>query len=230
MIESFRFCVVGCGGTGSNFAELLVRTGATRIDLVDGSEVKESGLNRVFAFSESDRGAQKTKALKARLGAIRTKLKEINRYPTHFRTAEQSIDDSQGDAAVWAAVATADVVFIAVDERDSRLAVEKFCLEEGSGRYLSCGVRVDPKNDEFAFVCNWRPVSPEKGIDHYDGYGPENASFGSIVIEATSIAFTMLLSHLKDAQSDFVKYYKKYDGTFRPTEISINGKTSYNRQ
>ena len=36
--------------------------------------------------------------------------------------------------------------------------------------------------------------SPAKGVDHYDGYGPENASFGSIVIEAASIAFTMLLS------------------------------------
>ena len=28
-LRSLRFCIVGCGGTGANFAEMLVRTGAT---------------------------------------------------------------------------------------------------------------------------------------------------------------------------------------------------------
>lgn len=212
-----RFCVVGCGGAGGNFAEMLVRTGATKVDLVDGSDVKQSGLNRVFAYSDSDCGVKKTTALANRLNSIRPNL-SIRQFPTHFRTPEQSVDDSQGDTDVWLAVSTAYAVFIAVDERDSRLAVEKFCLKEGSGRYLSCGIRVDAANDDFQFECHWRPKSPAKGVDHYDGYGPENASFGSIVGEATSIAFTMLLSHLYDPNSKFVSYYRRYDGTFRPIE------------
>ncbi len=212
-----RFCVVGCGGAGGNFAEMLVRTGATKIDLVDGSDVKRSGLNRVFAYSESDCGVKKTAALARRLHAIRPNL-SIGEFPTHFRTREQSMDDSQHDTDVWFAVSTAYAVFIAVDERDSRLAVEKFCHKEGSGRYLSCGIRVDPKNSDFRFECHWRPESPAKGVDHYDGYGPENASFGSIVVEATSIAFTMLLAHLHDPKSDFVSYCKRYDGAFRPIQ------------
>ena len=225
-LQTHRFCVVGCGGAGSNFAEMLVRTGATKIDLVDGTEVKRSGLNRVFAFSESDCGAQKAEALKDRLCAIRPDL-TIRHFPTHFRTREQSEDASQGDADVWLAVAQADAVFIAVDNRDSRLAVEKFCSNEGTGRYLSCGIRVDPGNGDFQFTCNWRPKSQEKGESHYDGYGPKNASFGSIVVEATSVAFTMLLSHLMDAKSDFTSYYKRYDDTLRPIELTINGKSSY---
>ena len=210
-----RFCVVGCGGAGGNFAEMLVRTGATQVDLVDGSAVKRSGLNRVFAYSESDCGVDKTAALAERLHAIRSDL-SIRQFPTHFRTREQSVDDSQGDTDVWLAVSTAYAVFIAVDERDSRLAVEKFCLEEGSGRYLSCGIRVDAANDDFRYECHWRPESPAKGVDHYDGYGPDNASFGSVVVEATSIAFTMLLSHLHDPNSDFRSYSKRYDSAFRP--------------
>ena len=210
-----RFCVVGCGGAGSNFAEMLVRTGATQVDLVDGTDVKRSGLNRVFAYSESDCGVKKTAALAKRLNSVRPNL-SIRQFSTHFRTPEQSVDDSQGDTDVWLAVANAYAVFIAVDERDSRLAVEEFCLKEGSGRYLSCGIRVDPTNDDFRFECHWRPKSPAKGVDHYDGYGPENASFGSIVVEATSIAFTMLLSHLHDPNSDFVSYSKRYDAAFRP--------------
>ena len=111
---------------------MLVRTGATKVDLVDGSDVKRSGLNRVFAYSESDCGVNKTAALAKRLNAISPNL-SIRQFPTHFRTPEQSVDNSQGDTDVWLAVATAYAVFIAVDERDSRLAVEKFCLEQGSG-------------------------------------------------------------------------------------------------
>ena len=216
-LRDHRFCVVGCGGAGGNFAEMLVRTGATNVDLIDGADVKPSGLNRVFAYSESDCGVKKTTALAERLDAIRPNL-SIRQFPTRFRTPEQSVDDSQGDPDVWLAVANAYAVFIAVDERHSRLAVENFCLKEGSGRYLSCGIRVDAANGDFRFECHWRPQSPAKGVDHYDGYGPENASFGSIVVEATSIAFTMLLSHLHDVNSDFVSYCKRYDGAFRPIE------------
>ena len=220
-LRDHRFCVIGCGGAGGNFAEMLVRTGAMEVDLIDGADVKRSGLNRVFAYSESDCGVKKTAALAERLHAIRPNL-SIRQFPTHFRTPEQSVDNSQSDMDVWLAVANAYAVFIAVDERDSRLAVEKFCHEEGSGRYLSCGIRVDPEKSDFRFECHWRPESPEKGIDHYDGYGPENASFCSIVVEATSIAFTMLLAHLHDPKSDFVSYSKRYNGAFRPIEQEIN--------
>ena len=70
-LRSLRFCIVGCGGTGANFAEMLVRTGATRLTLIDGSGVEESNLNRVFSFSYSDCGDPKVEALKRRLESIR---------------------------------------------------------------------------------------------------------------------------------------------------------------
>ena len=225
-LQKHRFCVVGCGGAGGNFAEMLVRTGAKKIDLIDGTKVKRSGLNRVFAFSERDCDARKTEALKNRLCAIRPDL-DIQHFPTQFRTKEQSVDASQDDADMRLAVAQAYAVFIAVDNRDSRLALEQFCSNAGTGRYLSCGIRIDPENDDFQFACNWRPKFEEKGPGHKDGYGPRNASFGSIVVEATSVAFTMLLSHLMDERSDFTSYHKRYDGTLRPIEITINGTSSY---
>jgi len=216
-LESSQFCVVGCGGTGGNFAEMLVRTGATKVDLIDGMDVKQSGLNRVFAYSRSDCGEKKTTALSRRLHAIRPDL-SIREYPTHFRTPEQSMGNLSLESDVCCAVATAVVVFVAVDQRDSRRAVEEFCREERDGNYLSCGVHIDPGDDIFEFECNWQPKSPKKEDDQHDGYGPENASFGSIVVEAASVAFTMLLSHLRDPNSDFVNYTKRYDGAFRPIQ------------
>ena len=50
-LRTKRFSVVGCGGTGANFAEMLVRSGATQIDLIDGDVVNESNLNRVSSFA-----------------------------------------------------------------------------------------------------------------------------------------------------------------------------------
>ena len=55
-LRSLRFCIVGCGGTGANFAEMLVRTGATRLALIDGAVVKEEDLNRVFGLLLCRRG------------------------------------------------------------------------------------------------------------------------------------------------------------------------------
>ena len=62
-----------------------------------------------------------------------------------------------------------------------------------------------------------RPKTP---IEHKDaqGYGPENASFASIILEATSVAFTMLLSHLKCKNSNFRSYRKRYGANFQPVE------------
>ena len=58
-LRSLHFCIVGCGGTGASFAEMLVRTGALRLTLIDGSRVEDSNLNRVFSFFPEDYGKRK---------------------------------------------------------------------------------------------------------------------------------------------------------------------------
>ena len=65
-----RFAIVGCGGTGAIFAEMLVRSGATRVSLIDGGRVKETDLNRVFSYGLSDIDQPKVSALRRRLERI----------------------------------------------------------------------------------------------------------------------------------------------------------------
>ena len=60
------------------------------------------------------------------------------------------------------------------------------------------------------------------GQAEVEGYGPENASFASIVLEATSVAFTMLLSHLRDGKSPFRRYRRKYDANFMLVETLVS--------
>ena len=225
-LRSLRFCMVGCGGTGANFAEMLVRTGATQLTLIDGADVEESNLNRVFSFSSADLAKPKVDALKKRLESIRAGL-EICTLRDSFRKPEDILEDHPLGQCVRDAVHDADVVFIGTDTNQSRLAIERLCRDKGGGMFLSCGVLVDRKSGVFEFECNWSPGTPAKRADE-EGYGPENASFASIVHEATSVAFTMLLSHLRCEHSDFKSYLRRYDASFQPVETVVNGRSNGN--
>ena len=228
VMEKFRtldFCVVGCGGTGATFAEMLVRSGATRLSLIDGDVVDESNLNRVPSFAWPDIKRCKVAALKARLDAIRPGL-HIRALPTTFKEPEDILDDPLGQPA-RDAVHDAHVVFVGTDTNTSRLAIEALRVPRHSGMLLSCGILVDRKRGIFEFECNWSPQTPpERAQD--EGYGPDDASFAALVLEATAVAFTMLISHLGNSGSDFRSYVRRYDAAFRPVETLVNGTPNCN--
>lgn len=224
-LRSLHFCIVGCGGTGASFAEMLVRTGALRLTLIDGSRVEDSNLNRVFNFFPEDCAKKKVEVLKKRLESIRPGCLRVSAIPDSFRKPKDILETHLVGQRARDAVCDADVVFIGTDTNGSRLAVEKLCQEENKRMYLSCGVRVDPAAGVFEFECAWLPKTPPEREDE-EGYGPKNASFGSIVHEAVSVAFTMLLSHLKCADSSFRWHYRKYDGSLQPVETIVNQRSS----
>ena len=223
-LQNLVFCIVGCGGTGANFAEMLIRSGAKKLTLIDGDFVDDSNLNRVFSYSATDIDMPKVEALKNRLEIVRPDL-HIRTFCDSFRTPENISEGYEIGQQVRDAVHDADVVFVGTDTGTSRIAVESLCREKIGGMYLSCGVLVDRKSGRYAFECNWSPQTPAQHKDA-EGYGPEGASFASIIQEATSVAFTMLLSHLVSAQSDFRSYVKEYDANFAPVEVLINEKPS----
>ncbi len=220
-LKTLQFCIVGCGGTGASFAEMLVRTGAKRLVLIDGGTVKASGLNRVFGFAAQDIGRLKVEALAERLEAIGRDEIDVCVLADSFRSPDQILDYNILGQSVRDAVHDADVVFAATDTNTSRLGIEQLCRDKGSGMLLCCGVRVDREGGEYKFECAWSPKTPEDQAE-VAGYGPDNASFASIVLEATAVAFTMLLSHLRDGKSPFRRYQRKYDANFMVVDTSVS--------
>ena len=107
------------------------------------------------------------------------------------------------------------------------MAIEELCRSKIPRMYLSCGVHIDRKEGEYFFVCIWSPKTPRESRAA-EGYGPENASYAAIVHEATSVAFSMLLSHLSFPASAFRYYFRRYDRHFRPVETVVNGMSSDN--
>jgi hypothetical protein len=219
-LRSLRFCIVGCGGTGANFADMLVRTGARRLTLIDGGTVKESGLNRVLCFTAKDVGKPKVEVLERHLRAIAGNDLDVCSLSDSFRRPDQILDGNTVGQRVRDKVHDADVVFAATDTNTSRLAIEELCRAKDGGMLLCCGVRVDREAGVYEYECAWSPKTPEDRAD-VEGYGPENASFASIVLEATSVAFTMLLSHLQSGKNQFRCYQKKYDANFAPLEPTV---------
>ena len=219
-LKSMKFCIVGCGGTGAHFAELLVRSGATELDLIDGSKVKESDLNRIFCFSASDIGQPKVNVLKSYLETIGPGL-TIRSLRDSFRTPEAILKSNPLGQQARDYVYDADVVFIATDTNKSRIAIERLCDEKIGGSYLSCGIWIDIDKDDLIFECAMYPNTPVEA-EEMEGYGPENASYAAIVHEASSVAFSMLLNHLRRETRDFKFYRKRYDSNFLPIEVIVN--------
>ena len=219
-LGSLRFCIVGCGGTGANFADMLVRTGARRLSLIDGGHVKASSLNRVLGFTDQDVGEPKVEVLARRLLAVGGDGLDVLALPDSFRGPEQIMDDNSLGQRVRDAVQDADVVFAGTDTNTSRMGIESLCRDKDGGMLLCCGVEVDRVAGVYKYECAWSPKTPPEREDAV-GYGPENASFASIVLEASSVAFTMLLSHLRPGGSPFRKYRRVYDANFVPVETTV---------
>ncbi|MDD5504619.1 MAG: sulfur carrier protein ThiS adenylyltransferase ThiF [Candidatus Omnitrophica bacterium] len=72
--DSVKVAIAGCGGLGSNCAFNLVRSGITRLKLIDFDFVEQSNLNRQFFFY-SQIGMPKPDALAQNLMAINPELK-----------------------------------------------------------------------------------------------------------------------------------------------------------
>lgn len=66
--------IIGCGGLGSNVAEMLVRSGIGRLTLIDFDTVDESNLNRQFFFRDQI-GMPKVVALAENLRRIRSDVR-----------------------------------------------------------------------------------------------------------------------------------------------------------
>jgi len=66
--------IIGCGGLGSNVAEMLVRSGVGRLTLVDFDAVDERNLNRQFFFRDQI-GMPKVIALAENLQRIRSDVR-----------------------------------------------------------------------------------------------------------------------------------------------------------
>ena len=202
-IETITFCIVGCGAVGAAFAEMLVRTGAQNIILIDGDSVELTNLNRVTAFLLSDVDKKKVDILEERLKAINPNV-NIKKASYHLKRLDPNSPPETQDTRNL--VVNSGIVINVPDNNKSRITCQELCADF-SIKTLSIGVRI--KKDFSEYECVWNPKVLDQDRRDDEGYG--DGSYIAIVAEATSVGFMMLLHHLENSESnDFVNYYKKY--------------------
>ena len=85
-IRRTRVLIAGCGGLGSNMAQMLVRSGFQNLTLIDFDVVDNSNLNRQFFFPDQ-LGKAKTQALAENLLRLEPDL-ELRLLPCRLTGAE----------------------------------------------------------------------------------------------------------------------------------------------
>lgn len=120
LLAGTRVAIIGCGGLGSNVAEMLVRSGIGALTLVDFDVVETDNLNRQFFFRDQV-GEPKTEALAANLRRIRPSVE--------LRLVLERVTE----ANLLPLVTGADVVVEAVDTAEAKAMVLNTCLRELPG-------------------------------------------------------------------------------------------------
>lgn len=116
-LRTCTVAVIGCGGLGSNVAEMLVRSGVGRLMLADFDIVDERNLNRQFFF-RNQIGMSKVVALAENLQRIRS---DVRLDLVAERVTEENL---------IGLVRGACAIVEAVDEADVKAMILNTCLTE----------------------------------------------------------------------------------------------------
>lgn len=89
-LRAKRVILFGVGGVGSWAAECLVRTGLTRLTLVDGDTVQASNINRQLPATRATLNRPKVEALRERLLTINPEA-DIVAIPEFYHTDNENL-------------------------------------------------------------------------------------------------------------------------------------------
>lgn len=135
MTADQRIVLAGAGGIGSVLAEMLARSGFTRIGLIDDDLLEVTNLNRFAGGYHEDVGKPKVEVIARHLERIRPGIE--------VTALQQRVDSPEAESLM----AAADWVLLSTDSHSSRHAVQQTCL-----RYavplISAGVNISVEKDD----------------------------------------------------------------------------------
>lgn len=148
--------IVGCGAIGSHAADLLFRSGISRLTLIDPEIYRPGNIIR-HTGHHSNAGASKTGAVKARLAATGLDTNDVTTENAHLSSPEQALElvrshdlvvDATADGRAtallrWAGEATATTVVSVCVQRDGGIArVDRFPLREFESHLVPVPARI----------------------------------------------------------------------------------------
>lgn len=138
IFRQMRVAIVGCGGTGSPLAMLLLRLGIGRLLLIDKDVVEVTNLNRIHGARRSDVGRPKVEVL----------AREIREADLGVEVA--ILKAWAGAPESCEALKACDVIFGCTDDHDGRALLNRLAYFYGIP-YIDFGLKMTPAEGAFPF-------------------------------------------------------------------------------
>jgi len=139
-LRSSFIIVVGCGGVGSHAIAALVRSGVSRIRIIDFDQVTLSSLNRHAVATLADVGTPKVTAIRKRL--------EQTAPWVHFDCRNElfSAASAASQLEPWTDEQAPSYIIDAIDNIDSKVALLAYCVEHSLPviSSMGAGCKSDP--------------------------------------------------------------------------------------
>ncbi len=171
-IKKTKLLIIGCGGLGSNIANILVRTGFSFFILVDYDRVDINNLNRQV-FWHNQCGDKKVTALKKNLLKINPKVK--------IKTIQIKID--KNDLKNIILKEEPDIIIEAVDKEEIKKLIFEESLKYGKKVVCASGVAGygDCDNIKIKHGRNFVVVGDmKKSIMDYKPFAPKVTAVAAI--------------------------------------------------
>ncbi|KAI1329911.1 ubiquitin-protein ligase molybdopterin-converting factor [Xylariaceae sp. FL0255] len=138
--------IVGCGGVGSHCTAALARSGVSRIRLIDFDQVTLSSLNRHAVATLADVGIPKVHCLQRRMLAITPWVHFDLRQEKFWDPAAERLLEPWGGKNGNGKGQKPDFVVDAIDNIDTKVALLKYCHENGLPviSSMGAGCKSDP--------------------------------------------------------------------------------------
>lgn len=135
--------VLGVGGVGGQCIEALARSGVGHLILVDADRVSETNINRQIIALHSTIGRLKTEVMKERISDICPETR-VTTYETFV--LEENLQEIMQIRP--------DYIVDAIDTVSAKLALAKYCQEEGIPLISSMGTgnKLDPSRFEITDI------------------------------------------------------------------------------
>ena len=112
--------LVGCGALGCTSANLLVRSGISRLKIIDRDFIEESNLQRQLLFDEDDIKQNLPKSI-----AAQKKLQKVN---SHIQIEPVVVDLNPSNIEIL--LEKADVVIDGTDNFETRFLINDYCVKK----------------------------------------------------------------------------------------------------
>lgn len=209
ILSQSNVVVIGAGGLASPVLTYLTCAGIGTITLVDYDTVSESNLNRQFLYHESDIGKPKGQRAKEVLSSLNSK---INIHQISEKLTDHNFKEIIKDA---------DVVIDCVDNVETRLTVNRGCLQMDIP-LVEAGV-----NGFYGFVISVKRDSPCLECIGYENSklqrpGPALGAVVGVIGSLQAVECIKILLGLEDVLYGKILNYDGLSVSFETVELQIN--------